>query len=366
LSLPPKRPAPHPDLRARLALLRELTEAIAVSGDEAAIRQVVSHHVGPYADEMRVDVLGNLLVTRRGRGRRRPRVMVAAHMDEVGVMVTSVEDDGSLRMDTVGAIRPRDLVAKPVLVGRGRIPGVIGAYPPHLTNTEDSSEAIGIDDLRIDIGADSQLEALARVKPGNLASFATSFKRSEGTIRAKALDDRIGVATLIELIAEQPEGFDLLAAFTVQEEVGARGAEAAAYALAPDAAVALDCTPANDLPVWDGSENTGYNARLGGGPAVYVADKATISDPRLLELFQDAAVRAGIIFQLRQPGGGATDAGAIHLSRRGVPSISVSVPGRYVHTAAGIASLDDWRASVRLLRAALPRIGEALRVRRRP
>ncbi len=173
------------------------------------------------------------------------------------------------------------------------------------------------------------------------------------SLRGKALDNRLGVATLIELVRHAPENVELLAAFTVQEEIGLRGARVAAYALNPDLALVIDSTPANDLPVWDDSENTRYNTRLGGGPAIYLADSATLSDPRLIGWLAQTAESAGIPYQFRQPGGGGTDAGAIHRQRMGIPSISVSVPGRYAHTASMMARLSDWQNTLALLHQAL-------------
>jgi len=161
------------------------------------------------------------------------------------------------------------------------------------------------------------------------------------------------VATLIELVKNAPQNIDLLAAFTVQEEVGLRGAGVAAYALDPDLAIALDSTPAQDLPTWDGSENTQYNARLGAGPAIYVADRGTLSDPRLVRHLIETAEAAGIPYQIRQPGGGGTDSGAMHKQRTGIPSVSVSVPARYNHTPAAIARLSDWKHTLGLVFLAL-------------
>jgi endoglucanase len=162
---------------------------------------------------------------------------------------------------------------------------------------------------------------------------------------------------LIELIKHAPENIDLLAAFTVQEEVGLRGAQVAAYSFDPDVGIAVDSTPAIDLPTWeggsDGVENSRYNTRLDSGPAIYLADSATLADPRLVRHLVDTAESANIPYQIRQPGGGGTDAGAISRSRSGVPSISVSIPGRYIHTAAGIARLSDWGNTLALLHAAL-------------
>ena len=353
-----------PGIRAaQIRLLEKLCNASAVSGDESEVRSIVLDEIRPHADQVEVDALGNVLVTKLGKAsprKKRLRVMLAAHMDEIGFMLIHHEDGGIFRFDTVGGIDVRQLVGKPVLVGHDHVPGVIGAKPIHLTTPGERKNTISLDALRIDIG----LEANPKVKVGDRATFSTRFSRIGPSLRAKALDDRLGVATLIELVKHAPENIDLLAAFTVQEEVGLRGAQVAAYKFDPDVGIALDSTPAIDLPEWEQEsgqdENSFYNTRLDGGPAVYLADSATLADPRLIRHFADIAEAAGIPFQFRQPGGGGTDAGAIHRSRAGIPSISVSVPARYLHTAAGIARLSDWRNSLALLHTALSHMTPSL------
>lgn len=346
---------------AQIRLLERLCNACGVSGDEREVRAIVLEQVRPLASEVRVDALGNVLALRPGQGEGRLKVMLAAHMDEVGLMVVEDEGEGIFRFDTVGGLDVRQLVGKPVWVGRQRVPGVIGAKPVHLTTADERQRALSLDALRIDIGPDNA----KKVKVGDRAVFATNFTRLGPSLRAKALDDRLGVATLIELMRHAPPNIDLLAAFTVQEEVGLRGARVAAYALNPDLAIALDCTPAYDLPHWSSNgryrdpaeeENTRYNTKLGQGPAIYVADNATLSDPRLIRHLVETAETMGIPYQIRQPGGGGTDAGAIHKQRLGIPSVSVSVPGRYAHTAAMLARLDDWKNTLALVHAALTRL----------
>ena len=337
----------------QLRLLERLCNACSVSGDEGEVRKIVLEQVRPAADEVKVDALGNVLATRHGQGENRLRVMLAAHMDEVGFMLTNDEEDGIFRFDTVGGLDARQLAGKAVLVGKDHVPGVIGAKPIHLTTGDELKQTITLDTLRIDLGPGNS----GKVKIGDRAVFATQFAHLGPSIRAKALDNRLGVASLIELVKYAPVNLDLLAAFTVQEEVGLRGAHVAAYALNPDVAIVLDSTPANDLPPYDageqGSENTRYNTRLGAGPAIYVADRSTLSDPRLIRHFVQTAEESGIPYQLRQPGGGGTDAGAIHKQREGIPSLSVSVPGRYAHSAAGLARLEDWQNTLKLVYAAL-------------
>ena len=346
---------------AQIRLLERLCNATAVSGDENEVRAIVLEQVRLHASEVRVDALGNVLAIRPGQGGVRLKVMLAAHMDEVGFMIVDDEGEGIFRFDIVGGIDVRQLVGKPVWVGRQHLPGVIGAKPIHLTTADERKRSISLDTLRIDIGP----ENAKKVKVGDRATFATSFTRLGPSLRAKALDDRLGVATLIELLRHAPPNIDLLAAFTVQEEVGLRGAHVAAYALDPDLAMALDCTPAYDLPSWNSGgqhadpadgENTRYNTRLGGGPAIYVADNYTLSDPRLIRHLVETAETHDIPYQIRQPGGGGTDAGAIHKQRLGIPSVSISVPGRYAHTAAMLARLEDWKNTLALVHAALARL----------
>lgn len=357
--------APSPrTTAAHLELLRRLTQAVAISGDEGAVRQIVRNQIEAVADDVQVDALGNLLAYRRGIGRNRVRVMVAAHMDEVGLMVLGADREGLLVFDKVGGLDTRQLAAKPVWVGSQRVPGVIGARPIHMTTEAERERAIEAEDLRIDIGADTQQEAMARVTPGDRAAFATSFARLGPTVRAKALDDRLGVAALIELVRNPPPSIDLLAAFTVQEEIGSRGARVAAHRLQPEAAIVLEATPARDLPTWDERENIHFNVCLGAGPVVYLADGRTLHDPRLTALLMETAEAEQIRFQIRQPGRGSTDARWIQAAGAGVPAVALSVPVRHMHAPAGIANLADWRASVRLVHAALGRL-TAARLRRR-
>ena len=351
---PPARP---PKATAgELELLRELSNAVAVSGDEGAVRRIVLDAIRGHIDEVKVDALGNVLALKRGtetQGGRAARVLVAAHMDEVGVMVTGFDAEGALRFEVVGAMDERVLPGRALLIGPRRLPGVIGVAPVHLLNAERRGKAVKAGQLRIDLGVDSEAAARKLVAPGDRGTFAAEFAALGPSLRGKALDDRLGCATLVELVRGGPYGFDLHAAFTVQEEVGVRGAKVAGYAADPLCAFVLDCTPALDLPDSRGRENTQYNARLGGGPAIYVADRGTISDQRLVRYLQQTAESAGIPCQLRQPGGGGTDAGAIHLARGGVPSVSVSVPGRYLHTSAAMVRAEDWRNTVKLMRLAL-------------
>lgn len=339
---------------AQIRLLEKLCNAVAVSGDEGEVRKIVLEEVRPYADEVKVDALGNVLVTKTGRGRQRLRVMLDAHMDEVGMMLVAEDGEGVYRFETVGSIDVRHLPGKQVWVGKEHTPGVIGLKPIHLTTPEERERKPGLDSLRIDLGPGG------RAKVGDRATFATRFQRRGSALFAKSIDDRIGVATLIELLRQAPENIDLCLAFAVQEEIGLRGAKVAAHYFAPDLAIAVDSTPAQDLPTFDARENTFYNTRLGFGPAIYIADGSTLHDRRLVQFLQEVAARQEIPYQFRQPGGGGTDAGAIQRALEGIPTVSVSVPHRYTHSPISLALVEDWKNTLRLLHTALTELSPAL------
>ncbi len=339
-----------------LVLLRRLTSALAVSGDEQEVREIVREVVSPAADQVETDALGNLLVTKRGKGENLPRVMIAAHMDEVGFMLIRDEGDGIFQFEVVGGIDERQLAGKSVIVGRQHIPGVIGTKAIHLTTPEERKRTLGSEQLRIDLGPGGS--SLAKV--GDRATFATQLKVAGPSILSKALDDRLGVFNLIQLVLHAPENVDLLAAFTVQEEVGLRGAKVASYHFDPQIGIALDSTPAHDLPHFDGEENYRYNTHLDGGPAIYLMDGATIADRRLVRWLVESAQAEGIPWQYRQPNKGGTDAGSIHKIRAGVPSVSVSVPQRYLHSAAGLVRMDDCINTLRLVYGALTRLDASI------
>jgi len=343
---------------AQLKLLERLCNVIAISGDESEVRNIVLKEVKPYADEVKVDALGSVLATRLGRGRKRTRVMLDAHMDEVGFMIVDEDGDGLYRFETVGGIDVHHLVGKQVFVGKERTPGVIGAKPIHLMNGDEYTRKVPLDALRIDVGLSG------KAKVGDRAGFATRFRRVGPSILAKSIDDRIGIATLIQLFRDLPPNIDLCAAFSVQEEIGLRGAKVAAQYFNPDMAIAIDSTPANDLPLHDGSENMSYNTKLGLGPAIYIADGSTLHDPRLVRFLRETAEAEKIPYQIRQPGGGGTDSGAIQRSLAGIPTVSVSVPHRYTHSPVSIARVDDWKHTINLLHAALKRITPELLILR--
>ncbi len=341
--------------KQELDLLTRLCNGVAVSGDEQEVRQIVLEEVKGLADEVTTDALGNVLVTKRGTAPNRLRVMLSGHMDEVGVMVVKDSEDGTYEFRIVGGIDPRQLVGKPVQIGRDHKPGVIGAKAIHMTTPEERKVAIPVEQLRIDLGPG------AKVAIGDRGTFATKLAVLGPSLRSKALDDRLGVFNLIQLLKHAPANVDLFLAFTVQEELGLRGAKVAAFSFDPQIGIALDSTPANDLPAFDADEeNARYNTHLGAGPAIYLMDGATIGDRRLVNWLSESADAAGIPWQYRQPGTGGTDAGAIHKTRAGVPSVSISVPQRYLHSAAGIVRKQDLINTFKLIHTALSRLDPSI------
>ena len=278
-----------------------------------------------------VDRVGSVLVRKNGTGgKNRLRVLLDAHMDEVGFMIVNDEGDGFFRFEAVGGIDSVISFGKQVIVGKDPL-GVIGAKPIHLTTVEERQHTIEADAMRIDLGPEGKANV------GDRATFATKFKRVGPSIMSKSIDDRIGVAILIELLKHAPKNIELCLAFSVQEEIGLRGAKVAAHYFEPDLAIVVDSTPARDLPDYEGKENFTYNTKLGFGPAIYIANSSTMDDPRLVRFLAETAEKEKIQYQFRQPGGGGTNAGAIQQSRAGVPVVSVSVPHRYTHSPISIS-----------------------------
>lgn len=329
----------------QIRLIEKLSNAIGVSGDEVEIRRIILAELKGIADEIKIDGMGNVLVLRKAKKQAHLRVMLDAHMDEVGFMIVEDEGNGIYRFELVGGIDERQLPGQPVLVGRDHLPGVIGTKAIHLTEEEERKSPISLESLRIDLGP----EAAGKANPGDYATFATPFMQIGPSLRGKALDDRLGVATLIELVKRGFDTVDLLVSFSVQEEIGLRGARVSAFHFDPDLAIAVDSTPAFDLPREDGEENAVYNCRLGEGPAIYVVDAGTISDPRLIHFMSETGKKHNIRFQYRQSGGGGTNAGSIFRARGGIPVVSLSIPGRYAHTAMLMSRTADWQAALDLL-----------------
>lgn len=336
-------------------LLRELSEIAGVSGDEGRVREFIWEAIKDHVDGGRVDAMGNL-ITWKGKDKPGPRLMVAAHMDEIGFMITHVEKSGLLRFEKVGGIDDRVLPAKAVRVGAEGVPGVIGMKPIHLLSSGERRRPVTHDQLYIDIGAGSKEEAERHVKIGDYAVFDTAFaKLGDGLVQGKAFDDRVGCSLLIDLVKEDVP-YPFFAVFTVQEEIGLRGARIAAYDIEPDLAVALEGTTCADIPE---TEEHGQATTLGAGPAITFMDRATIPSRPLVDVLVETAEAHDIPWQWRRTTFGGTDAGSIHLTRAGVPAATVSVPCRYIHSPCAYMSLQDYDNALRLLRAFLPNVPDA-------
>jgi endoglucanase len=352
------------DLRA---LLEKLSNEFGPSGREKAVRNLIKTEIEGLVDRVEVDALGNLIAFKAGAGPEpRLKLMVSAHMDEIGFMVLHVEKSGLVRFGRVGGVDGRMLLSRRVVIGDDKTPGIIGLKPHHLTDDEEDERVPDIDDLAIDLGAEDDKAAGAKVKVGDYGAFATRFTTlSEDpawpTVRGKAFDDRAGCAVLIGLLAERYP-VDLYAVFTVQEEVGLRGARVTGYRVAPDAAIALEGTVCDDTPKAP-DEDVSPVTRLGAGPAITLMDRSLVTHPGMVRLLQDAAAAEGIAIQYKQPALGGTDSGAIHLTRGGVPAVTVAVPCRYIHSPASILNLNDLTNTVKLAAAALKRVDRSYLVR---
>ncbi|MCS7286352.1 MAG: M42 family metallopeptidase [Anaerolineae bacterium] len=334
-------------------LLKELSEARGVSGNEGKVREIIREHIETHVDQISVDSIGNLIAFKKGDGSIPLKVMLAAHMDEIGFMVTHIDEKGYLHFSPVGGIDERVIPGKRVLVGDKAIPGVIGLKPVHLLKEEERSQITPLERLVIDIGAGDRASAEKVVSVGDCATFDVAFQElGFRRVRGKAFDDRAGCAVLVELVKERFP-FDLYAVFTVQEEVGLRGAKVAAYAIEPDVAFSIEGTVADDLPK---DKDVSPTAKLGHGPAITLMDRTFVAFHPLVRLLVEAAEAEGIPYQFKQPLVGGTDSGAIHLARKGVPSATVAVPCRYIHSPLSILSLDDLENTLRLMKAALRRL----------
>lgn len=332
------------------ALLARLSEAPGVSGDEGAVRRILTEAVRDRVDALRTDTIGNLFTLKRGTDASSAfPVLVAAHMDEVGLMVTEIGEDGALAFEVVGGIDARVLASQALRVGADAVPGVVGLKPTHLAAPGEKDQVPTVKGLRIDIGAEDKAAAARLVRRGDYAVFDTALVDLGPTLLGKAFDDRGGCAILAALL-EDRQAYDLHAVFTVQEEVGLRGARVAAHAVAPRAAFVLECGTTDDSPR---KRDDTPVMRLGAGPAITVMDRSMIADRGLVRHLVATAEARGIPYQIRAPKGGGTDGGRIHLARAGVPTAVVSLPCRYLHAPASLISKSDFRHALALMRAAL-------------
>ncbi|MGQ9538833.1 MAG: M42 family metallopeptidase [Candidatus Bathycorpusculaceae bacterium] len=337
--------------------LEKLSNACGVAGREEEVRKLVKDMLKPYVDEVKEDKLGNVIGLKKG-GKDAPKVMLAAHMDEIGLFVKIISKEGFLQFAKIGGIDDRILLAQKVLIhtDKGPLHGIIGSKPPHIQKEEERKKVMTYEELFIDIGAESQEEAKKMgVKIGDPVSFDIKFaKIGKDIVIGKAFDDRVGCAVMIETMKQlNKTECTVYAVGTVQEEVGLRGATTAAFGIYPDVGIALDVTVAGDVP---GVREVEAPIKLRKGPAIEVADMGLITHPKVLRLLIEAAEENKIPYQLETGLQGTTDAARISLTREGVPSGVISVPTRYIHNPASLLNLKDAENSVKLTAAALQKI----------
>ena len=330
-----------------LELLKQLCLLNGVSGDEGEVRAFLRAQAEPYADSIRTDALGNLIVFKQGAKATGNRLLLAAHMDEVGLIITHVTDEVFLKFGFVGGVDRRIAIGKPVVLGPDRVPGIISLKAIHLTDKAELKKVPKTDSLYIDIGAGSREEALKKVPLGTYGSFVSQPEEfGDGFFKARAIDDRIGCAIMLELLKEELP-LDVTFAFTAQEEVGTRGAFGAAFSVTPQIALVLETTTAADLPGVDSHRRV---CAPGKGPVISYMDGSTIYDRGLFEDLRRLAEDNGIPWQTKEYIAGGNDARTIQRTKQGVRVAAMSAATRYLHAPSSVASVADFKNMLELTR----------------
>ena len=340
-----------------IELLKKLCALDGVSSHEDQVREFIRGEAAPYADSVRTDALGNLIIFKKGRKATGTKLMLAAHMDEVGIIITNIQESGFLKFDFVGGVDRRVAIGKPVLIGENRIPGIIGLKAIHMTTKEERKTAPKTDALYIDIGAKDKAEAEQLVALGDFGSFVSVPEHfGTGLFKAKAIDDRVGCAIMLQLLKE-PLPMDVTFAFTAQEEVGTRGAFGAAFSVTPEVALVLETTTAADLP--DVEEHCRVCVP-GNGPVISYMDGGTIYDRPLFEMLRGLAEDNHIPWQTKEYIAGGNDARTIQRTKTGVRVAAMSAAVRYLHAPASVGSVADFEHMLELTRLFLNRMAELL------
>ena len=328
----------------RTELLEKLCLINGTSGDEGKVRDFIISEIADYC-QYTVDPLGNIIAHKQGNNRSKNKVMISAHMDEVGMIVTSIKSDGTLTVSSVGGIDPRVVIGRQVSVGDNDINGVIGAKAIHNLSADERKKAPKFESIYVDIGAADKAEAEKLVSLGDRVHFSSEYVSfGDGFIKCKAIDDRFGCAVMIDLIkSELP--YDCVFTFVVQEEVGLRGARAVAYTVDPDFALVLEATTAADIPLASGEKRC---CELGKGAVVSHMDRSTIYDKELYNISRAAADENGLGWQTKTMIAGGNDSGAIHISRGGLRTMAISAPCRYLHSPSCVVKLSDLETCERL------------------
>lgn len=337
-----------------LTMLKELTDAKGIPGNEREPRQVMEKFIAPFADKIEYDNLGSLIAEKIGDANG-PKIMVAGHLDEVGFMISKIDDKGFLSFQTVGGWWSQVMLAQRVTIVTRKgdtITGVIGSKPPHILTADARKKAVDVKDMFIDIGASSKEEAMEwGVLPGDMVvpHFEFTVMNNEKLLLAKAWDNRIGCAIAIDVLKglkDEKHPNIVYGVGTVQEEVGLRGAKTATAQVKPDIGFAVDVGIAGDTPGITSKEST---SKMGAGPQIILFDASMVSHKGLRDFVIDTAEENNIPYQFEMIPGGGTDAGSMHISVNGVPALSIGIATRYIHSHAGILHRDDFENTVKLI-----------------
>ena len=339
-----------------MKLMRELSLAPGISGNENEIAEIIERELSDVADSIECDSMGNLIATRKGE-KKAPTVMLAAHMDEIGLMVRFIDDKGFIKFSKIGGINDQMLMNQTVTIHSSvgdSVVGVIGSKPPHVTSPEERKKVVKGEDMFIDIGAKDKEEAEKMVRVGDAVTFNALFEEyPNNLVMGKALDNRVGCYVMIEVLKRVNTRATVYGVGTVQEEVGLKGAKTSAFKLNPDLAFALDVTLSGDHP---GIKPEEAPAVMGEGPVVILADasgRGILTQQSVKDMLIKAGDENDIKYQLEVSDGGTTDGTAIHLTREGIPTGVLSVPTRYIHTPVSVCSMDDIESTIQLIVAAI-------------
>ena len=332
--------------------LKELCVLDGISGDENAVRDYICKEIIGHA-EFKIDNLGNVIAFKKGKNTPKNKIMISAHMDEVGMIVNFINSDGTLKISSVGGVDPRVVFGRQVFVGKNKINGVIGAKAVHNLTADEKDTAVTFDKMYVDIGCENKEEAEKLVSLGDSVTFSSEFvEYGDGFVKGKAIDDRAGCAVMLEMIKSDLE-YDTYFTFVVQEEIGLRGSRCAAFSVEPDYAIVIESTTAADIPRASGADRV---CELKKGPVVSFMDRSTIYNKELYNLAFECAKKIEIPCQTKTRVAGGNDAGAIHLSKGGVKTIAVSVPTRYLHSPSCVINKEDYFNTLKLVKALTDRI----------
>ena len=316
-------------------MLKELATAFGVSGIEQEVRDTVIKHAKPFCDQLTVDFIGNVVAFKKGRTGNKT-IMICAHMDEVGLIVTEITKEGYLKFKPIGGVDSRVLISKSVLIGKNKIVGVIGSKPKHLIKEDQTAPQY--QDLFIDVGAKNEAELDDKINLGDYVCFDSEYVEfGDGLIKSKALDDRVGCAVLLDLMKEEYDP-NTYFVFTVQEEVGCRGAKVISFTLGTDEAIVIEGTTCSDLAV---DKDYQFSTKLGKGAALSILDRGSYANKCIVNKLYTSAIENKIKVQFKQTTLGGNDASAIHIAKAGIKTAVISVPCRYIHSPSSVASKDD-------------------------